>query len=138
MKQNTHGTGRRNHTFSARFRCLLLLAGLLFGSFGIKAAAQTQTPKVSIEAQDTALSKVFQAIQQQTDYSIVYNTPDIDPAHKVSISAQAMPLPALLDKLFAGSGINYTIKDKHVVLSRKTDSAPAKTAGGGNFRHRPR
>lgn len=131
MKQNTHGTGRRNYGFRARFRCLLLLAGLLFGSFGIKAAAQTQTPKVSIEAQDTALSKVFQAIQQQTDYSIVYNTPDIDPAHKVSISARQMPLPALLDKLFAGSGIHYTIKDKHVVLSKKSNNTAVKSEGGG-------
>ncbi|MEG0789384.1 MAG: SusC/RagA family TonB-linked outer membrane protein [Alistipes sp.] len=130
MKQNNHGTGWRAG-LSTCCRCLLFISVLLFSCLGTKAVAQTATPRVSVEVQDAAITKVFQAIQQQTNYSIVYNTSDINPALQVSIQAKDMTLSALLDKLFAGTGISYTIKDQHVVLSKKTTPAASATKGGG-------
>ncbi len=70
---------------------------------------------------------VFQTVQQQTGCSFVYNTSDIDTDRKVTVSAQDEPLTALLDKLFAGSDIAYTLRDKHIVLSKKTKNSPPPT-----------
>lgn len=66
----------------------------------------------------------FQAIQQQTGCSFVYNTSDIDTDRKVSLSVHDEPLQAVLDKLFAGSDIAYTLRDKHIVLSKKAKNSP--------------
>ena len=54
---------------------------LLLGCFGAtSAAAQTQQAlsRVSLDAPDATVITVFQAIQQQTGCSFVYNTSDID------------------------------------------------------------
>ncbi|MEG2060923.1 MAG: SusC/RagA family TonB-linked outer membrane protein [Alistipes sp.] len=131
MKQSYPKTGRRTCGLSVCYRRLLFVSVLLFSCWGTVAVAQTAVPRVSIEIQDAAITKVFQAIQQQTGYSIVYNTSDINPMLKVSISAKGQTIPALLDKLFAGTGIAYTIKDQHVVLSKKSEQTPTATKGGG-------
>lgn len=77
---------------------------------------------------DATVITVFQAIQQQTGCSFVYNTSDIDTDRKVSLSAHDEPLQAVLDKLFAGSDIAYTLRDKHIVLSKKAKNSPPTAA----------
>lgn len=134
MKKTYLAAGRGVHAVSACFRCLLLIPIFVLGCFGAHAAAQTQqaVSRVSLDVRDAAIVTVFQTIQQQTGCSFVYNTSDIDTDRKVTVSAQDEPLTALLDKLFAGSDIAYTLRDKHVVLSKKTkNSPPPHSAQGG-------
>lgn len=101
----------------------------VLGCFGAHAAAQTQqsVSRVSLDVRDAAIVNVFQTVQQQTGCSFVYNTSDIDTDRKVTVSAQDEPLTALLDKLFAGSDIAYTLRDKHIVLSKKLKIPPPTT-----------
>jgi hypothetical protein len=110
---------------------------LLLGCFGAtSAAAQTQQAlsRVSLDARDATVITVFQAIQQQTGCSFVYNTSDIDTDRKVSLSAHDEPLQAVLDKLFAGSDIAYTLRDKHIVLSKKAKNSPPPQRPGRRYR----
>lgn len=130
MKQSNYETVRKNFIMSVRFRCLLLMSTLLFSGLGMTVTAQTTALRVSVDVQDAAITKVFQAIEQQTDFSIVYNTSDINPQRIVSVSADNMALPALLDKLFAGMGVSYTFKDKHIVLSKKSEPLATNSKGG--------
>ena len=119
MKKTYLAAGRGVHAVSACFRCLFLIPIFVLGCFGAHAAAQTQqsVSRVSLDVRDAAIVNVFQTVQQQTGCSFVYNTSDIDTDRKVTVSAQDEPLTALLDKLFAGSDIAYTLRDKHIVLS---------------------
>lgn len=130
MKQCNYETGRRTIGISVRFRYLLLVSTVLFSSLCMNVAAQSSAPRVSVDVQNTAIIKVFQSIQQQTDFSVVYNSSDINPENKVTISATNMALTAFLDKLFIGMNISYTIKDKHIVLSKKETPAAASKASG--------
>ena len=127
MKKTNLATGRGGHVVATCFRCLFVIPMLLLGCFGAtSAAAQTQQAlsRVSLDARDATVITVFQAIQQQTGCSFVYNTSDIDTDRKVSLSAHDEPLQAVLDKLFAGSDIAYTLRDKHIVLSKKAKNSP--------------
>ena len=90
MKKTNLATGRGGHVVTACFRCLFVIPMLLLGCFGAtSAAAQTQQAlsRVSLDARDATVITVFQAIQQQTGCSFVYNTSDIDTDRKVSLSA---------------------------------------------------
>ena len=129
MKKTYLAAGRGVHAVSACFRCLFLIPIFVLGCFGAHAAAQTQqsVSRVSLDVRDAAIVNVFQTVQQQTGCSFVYNTSDIDTDRKVTVSAQDEPLTALLDKLFAGSDIAYTLRDKHIVLSKKTKKSPPPT-----------
>ena len=108
MKKTNLATGRGGRVVATCFRCLFVIPMLLLGCFGAtSAAAQTQQAlsRVSLDAPDATVITVFQAIQQQTGCSFVYNTSDIDTDRKVSLSVHDEPLQAVLDKLFAGSDI---------------------------------
>ena len=134
MKKTNLATGRGGRVVATCFRCLFVIPMLLLGCFGAtSAAAQTQQAlsRVSLDAPDATVITVFQAIQQQTGCSFVYNTSDIDTDRKVSLSVHDEPLQAVLDKLFARSDIAYTLRDKHIVLSKKAKNSPPHSAQGG-------
>lgn len=138
MKKTYLAAGRGAHAVGACFRCLLLIPIFVLGCFGAHAAAQTQQAisRVTLDARDAAIVTVFQAIQQQTGCSFVYNTSDIDTDRKVTVSAQNEPLTTLLDKLFAGSDVAYTLRDKHIVLSKKAKNSPPPQHSGWSKRNR--
>lgn len=126
MKKQTLRRAGGVHRACARLRCLLIVPVLLLSCFGLKANAQTAEPRVTVEVRDASLSQVFQSIQEQTGYSFVYNSSDINPAEQVSLSLRNATLASALDRLFAGRGIGYTLKDKHIVLSRTADRTAAR------------
>ena len=136
MKKTYLAAGRGVHAVSACFRCLFLIPIFVLGCFGAHAAAQTQQAlsRVSLDAPDATVITAFQAIQQQTGCSFVYNTSDIDTDRKVSLSVHDEPLQAVLDKLFAGSDIAYTLRDKHIVLSKKAKNSPPPQRSGRRYR----
>lgn len=130
MKKTNLATGRGGRVVATCFRCLFVIPMLLLGCFGAtSAAAQTQQAlsRVSLDAPDATVITVFQAIQQQTGCSFVYNTSDIDTDRKVSLSVHDEPLQAVLDKLFAGSDIAYTF-GTNTSCSRRKLKIPPPTA----------
>ena len=124
MKTFNLVAGKTGRIVALCFRSLLLVSMLLSGYSSARAAAQTpqSAPRVSLGVRNAAIITVFQSIQQQTGYSFVYNTSDIDTERKVTLSAHDEVLESVLDRLFAGLDIAYTLRDKHIVLSRKASS----------------
>ncbi|WP_418991070.1 SusC/RagA family TonB-linked outer membrane protein [Alistipes sp.] len=133
MKKIYLAAGKGAHAVAACFRCLAVVPMLLLGCYGAHAAAQPHeaASRVTVDARNVAIVQVFQTIQQQTGYSFVYNTSDIDTQRNVSMVARNEPLTAVLDRLFAGTDIAYTLRDKHVVLSKKAKNSPPQTAQSG-------
>lgn len=130
MKKFNLAAGRGAQTLRTWFRCLLIAPVLLMGSLGAHAAGQSPAPRVSVDVRNASIAQVFQTIQQQTDYSFVYNSADIDAAKPVTLSAAEETLPSVLDRLFAGTGVTYTLKDNHIVLSKTGAKAAPKPVGG--------
>ena len=133
MKKSYPAAGGRDRAACAWFRCLLIVPMLLFGLSGTEAAAQTQPLRVSVLAQDEVISEVFRSIREQTGYSFVYNNSDVDRARRVTLDVTDQTLPAVLDRLFDGSDIAYTIKDKHIILSKKSVPQPSSGSEGGGI-----
>ena len=133
MKKSYPAAGGRDRAACAWFRCLLIVPMLLFGLSGTEAAAQTQPLRVSVQAQDEAISEVFRSIREQTGYSFVYNNSDVDRARRVTLDVTDQTLPAVLNRLFDGSDIAYTIKDKHIILSKKSVPQPSSGSEGGGI-----
>ena len=133
MKKNYLVAGKGGRVVSTCFRCLLIIPMLLSGYFGASAATRTPqvAPRVSLDVRNAAIITVFQSIQQQTGYSFVYNTSDIDTSHKMTIAVQDESLGTVLDKLFAGLDISYTLREKHIVLSKKAPNSPPHSVRSG-------
>lgn len=131
MKKTILATGRGWRVLKTCVRCLLLVPMLLSGSFFAEAQAQQPVSRITLDARNESILRVFQTIQQQTGYSFVYNTADIDTGRAVNLSAKGESLTAVLDKLFGGTDVAYTLRDKHVVLSKKAPNSPPHGAQKG-------
>lgn len=89
-----------------------------------------QGKTVTISATEVPAKKVMAEIENQTKYLFVY-TDEIDVERTVTISAKAQSLTSVLDKLFAGTDVSYTLSGTNIVLSRRAEqkATPATITG---------
>ena len=93
---------------------ILLLAGNLYLS-----ASNTdycQTVRVSIETSSMTVSDVLRAIEEQSQFYFTYNSEQINTRRIVSINIKNRSVNEVLDELFKGENVKYTINDRHIVL----------------------
>ena len=84
--------------------CLLLIGGRSLAQKG-KAA------RVTVEFKQVPIASLLQELERQTGYRFYYDTLDFD-STKVDIKADAQLFTSVLDTVFAGTDINYSI-DRH-------------------------
>ena len=76
----------------------------------------------TLKMENVPMKAVLRSIEEQTEFSFVYNSKLIDVNQKVNIDVSEQNINEVLDELFAGTNINYEIVDRHVLLSRKSIS----------------
>lgn len=86
----------------------------------LQAAASGHAQTITLSGNAIPIKKVFSEIKQQTGYVVFSNTNTVSDARPVSLSAKDMPLKELLDEVLKDLPVTYVIKDKTIVLSRKT------------------
>lgn len=79
---------------------------------------------IRLDYQNTPLSTVLTAIQNQSGYKFVYNNSLVDVNQRVSVQSFGEKIETVLDKTLRGTGIDWKIVDKQIALS------PAENRGG--------
>lgn len=86
----------------------------------MSAHATVRSQTVTFEGKDVTLKKVFSVIREQTGYSVFSNRSDLDITRKVSLDVKMMPLNDLLQLLIGDEPVDFVIRDRTVVFSRRT------------------
>ncbi len=107
----------------------ILLVLLLSSMACFKAVAQ----KVSMDFRQVKLTKVFDAITQQTGLTVAYSRPTVNPDELVTVRADKEELSVVLDKLLSGKNVVYEISGKKVYLKAKNTSET--TGQGGKMKN---
>src|ERR1700754_543414 len=94
-------------------------------------SAVTRAQKITLSVRNAPISTVFQQIRSQTGYDFAYTTKTLEGTKTVTINARDEGLKSVLDRIFEGQPINYSIEDKLVVVSikEKTDPEPIREKG---------
>lgn len=89
----------------------------------------SQKTKLSLDFFNTELIKVLDNIETESEFYFLYNEKLLDTERKVSIDMDDQPITAILDNLFTGTDVKYTIVDRKIILApeylAKTEDAPA-------------
>lgn len=124
LKQRGSGfPGFNGNVIVKAMRLTILLLTVTCLHLHATSVAQT----VTLSGRDIVAKKVFKAIEDQTGYFVFANKSDQALLKPVTIDATNMPLREFLDKAFKDQSVEFTIKDKTIVLSPKPSTATQNT-----------
>lgn len=83
-----------------------------------------ETKPITLEVKDAPIVSVIKQIEQQSGYTFFYNTKDIETVRNVSLNLHDSDLKSALNHLFRGTGITWSIDEKHVILKGGADARP--------------
>lgn len=96
----------------------LTLAIILLSFFGaIASQSYSQTTRLSLDLKNTPVSDALKVIEDQSDFFFLYSEKIIDVNRKVNIEMRESPVERVLDKIFEGTDVTYTVKGKQIVLA---------------------
>ncbi len=79
--------------------------------------AQLQNTRLTIELANVELKDVLAAIESKTDFVFMFDATKVNVKQKVNISSVSQPLNKILDALFEGRNISYSVNGKQIALT---------------------
>lgn len=85
-----------------------------------------QNAVITIEKSTDSLEKLFQEIEKQTSYLVVYSNQEIDTKERFLASNSSGKVVDFLDDAFRGTDIKYFFENDYIVLTKKEMSSLTK------------
>lgn len=95
----------------------LFVVLVLFGA--MSASAFAQQVRTSIRTEKAPLEQVLDNIEANSDYVFLYKESEVDKSRVVSVTTASTKITDILDEIFRGTDVAYSILDKQIVLSIK-------------------
>lgn len=102
---NKYGLRIRPSLFLLLFQFPLFLSGLY-----------AQENRINLSVNNQPLRVVMTAIEEQSDFFVLYNNTMIDVDQNVSVELKDTPLAEALDQVLRGTGIGYEFVNQQIVL----------------------
>src|SRR5580698_9138540 len=91
--------------------CIVFLAGQ-------SAAQKKPTAALTLDLHQVTYNDLLKEMEKQTGYRFFYDTADFDTT-KLDITVQAQPLSTVLQSVFAGTGISFSVdRFRHVFIAK--------------------
>ena len=85
------------------------------------AGSYAQNARISLHVEEETVADVLAQIEELSDFDFFYNNTHVDLNRRVSVSADNSDIFAILDEVFAGTDVCYTVLDKKIILSNELD-----------------
>lgn len=95
---------------------------LLLCTIGLAQASGSYAQKatVNLEMRNQTVKEVLDEIEEQSDFSFFFNIKHVDLDRKVSVVAKKSDIFKVLETVFAGTDVRYSVVDKKIILSTET------------------
>ena len=96
----------------------LTLCVILFSFLGAMASeSYSQTTRLSLDLKNVKVKEALGAIENKSEFFFLYSEKLIDVNREVNIEVEGSTIEKILDKIFQGTNVNYTVKERQIVLS---------------------
>ncbi|MCE1197464.1 MAG: SusC/RagA family TonB-linked outer membrane protein [Marinilabiliales bacterium] len=103
----------------------MLLVFMLITITTVSAKSYSQQTRLNIQLDNVSIEKVFEAIENNSEFIVLYNEKSLDLNRQVSVKAKDETVEEILDQLFTNTGNNYRIYDRQIVILDANGNAPA-------------
>ncbi len=97
-----------------------LTSMLLIISF-LQVSGEGFSQKITLNVKNAPLKLVFREIKKQSGYSFVYGKEQLAVASKINLNIASASLEEILELIFKGQPLTYTIIDKYIAIKRKAE-----------------
>jgi len=95
----------------------LTLFVIMISFFGAMASeSYSQTTKLTLDLKNVKVRDTLNVIENRSDFFFLYSEKFIDVNREVNIKVQGSAIGKILDMIFAGTDVNYTVKGRQIVL----------------------
>lgn len=110
----------------------LTLTIILISFLGAMASeSYSQTARLSLGLKNSSVSDALKVIENQSDFFFLYSEKIIDINRKVNVDLRDSRIEKVLDTIFEGTDVTYTVKGKQIVLSSpQANNSESRTAVG--------
>ncbi len=130
IKQKAVSLKRKHVLKRPIFLMKLSLTMFLVCCLQLMAASSFSQNKISLKLDNASLQSILNQIENQTDYSFVFNNDDIDIKQKFSINILEKDIVSTMNTLFKTTDITYKFRKKLIVLSHQKRSNKTHTIHG--------
>jgi TonB-linked SusC/RagA family outer membrane protein len=119
MKKNRFIHEWDSHSLMKTFRIMRITVFLLLASILQTFAndAYSQRTKLSLDFQGTKLVDALDEIESKTEFYFLFNEKLIDTGRKINMSVKNEKIDDVLEQLFAGTDVAYTVTDRKIILA---------------------
>lgn len=104
------------------FRVMKLILILTFsGLMTFASSSFSQNSRLSMNLEQVTILDVFEAIEQQTDYQIAYNSNKLDVSKKIDLKVDNKTVNEVLDMILEPSALKYEFISHYIVITDKND-----------------
>ncbi|MEG1543928.1 MAG: carboxypeptidase-like regulatory domain-containing protein [Tannerellaceae bacterium] len=98
---------------------------LLVCSIGLAQATGSYAQKatVNLEMRNQTVKEVLDEIEEQSDFSFFFNIKHVDLDRRVSVVAKKSDIFNVLETVFAGTDVSYSVVDRKIILSTEKQGA---------------
>lgn len=101
---------------------------LTITALSVSLSALGQTLKEPLQMSRATVEQVLDRIEATSDYVFLYKESEIDRSRTVSLTGKSTRIADILNEVFAGTNVTWTIDDRQIVLAVKKEE-PKKPSG---------
>ena len=96
---------------------LFILSSLLSIGLAHASSGYAQKAVISLEVKNQTVQEVLDEIEEKSEFTFFFNHKHLNLKRSVSISANQSNVFEILERVFEGTDVNYSVLDKKIVLS---------------------
>lgn len=103
------------------FRIMKISAFLLFVCVFQLLAINTkaQNAKITLSSNKLTVGELFDEIEKQTDYLVVFSNGEVDLARTLNLREKSTKVSNFLNEALAGNDLNYEFKNDYIIISKR-------------------
>lgn len=97
-------------------KVMKLTAALLIATM-LQVSASTLAQKVTFDKKNIPLNQIFKEIKNQTGYTVLYRSINLDAKEKISVKFDMATLKQVMDRCLEGKDLSYLIEEKTIIIA---------------------
>ncbi|KAF0238604.1 MAG: hypothetical protein FD181_816 [Prolixibacteraceae bacterium] len=123
MKKKLNGRYPRAGISKILMKMKLMTIFLLVAFAATSANSYSQVTKFNLRLKDVTVKDVFQQIEENSEFILLYNEKSVDLNRKVSVLVKKDDtIESVLEQVFNGTGNNWKIYDRQIVILAKNET----------------